>query len=104
MIEKRKYKRFPVVCKAECTTAEILVLNMSREGMNIETLYFFKEKNDITFTLVFPDLEIIKIKCDIIWDNKDGKDKFTYGIKIKKLSQRHEEAYLSFVKRLEDGE
>ncbi|MGL1893480.1 MAG: PilZ domain-containing protein [Spirochaetaceae bacterium] len=101
MLEKRKYQRFPVICKAECTSAEMLVLNMSREGMNIETSYYFKNKDDISFTLIFPSFDIIKITSDIIWEKKDENDKFNYGIKINKLSSEHEKVYLSFINELD---
>ncbi|QEN03542.1 hypothetical protein EW093_02110 [Thiospirochaeta perfilievii] len=69
--------------------------------MNIETIYSFKDNKNITFTLVFPSLDIIKICGDIIWDKKSDNNKYSYGIKIIKLTDENEAAYISFINNLE---
>lgn len=103
MLEKRKYRRFPVLCKAESIDAEVIVLDMSREGMNIKSSYYFENRNNISFSLVFPNFDIIKIVCDIIWDTKNEDNDYHYGLEIIKISKEHEATYLLFIDELRES-
>lgn len=102
MIEKRKHKRFLVVCKAECTDARVTVRNMSEDGLNLETSYFFKETKNISFSLVVPNLNIIVLKGDIIWNKKSKSDKFLYGVNITEISPEHKKKYMDYIRSLTD--
>lgn len=102
MIGDRRSNRFPVMCKSEYTDREILVIDMSLEGMKIKTTSVFSKKSDITFTLVLPTLDIIKISCDVVWEDIDENHNYIYGVHLNDFNPRHKELYASYMNTLKD--
>ncbi|MGL1891838.1 MAG: PilZ domain-containing protein [Spirochaetaceae bacterium] len=100
MTDKRKHTRYTVMCKAECINTEVTVLDMSREGMRIKSSFNLNEKGDISFCIILPDLDIINIVGEIMWNKKIEDDEFYYGIKINSILGEHESSFLSFLNEL----
>lgn len=103
MIEKRKYKRYPIICKVESTNAEIIITDMSIEGLKIITAHKFKDRSDLSFTLVLPSFTVIKIICDIIWEKQTSDKEYRYGIQITNLSKNDKKSYYAYINDLESS-
>lgn len=101
VIEYRKFKRFPVICKSDYTDKLIIVVEMSREGMKIKTSYHFNNNTNIIFTLVLPSFDVIKVNCNIVWDKITDDNEYLYGVHLNDLSNTSEELYMSYIDSLE---
>lgn len=104
MDDKRRHTRFTVMCNAGCMNTEVTVIDISKEGMKIKSSYHIQNREDLTFSVVLPNLDIIKIVGDILWDKNRDDAEYFYGVKIKKLSEEHESTFLSFLHELEESQ
>lgn len=98
----RRNRRFPVMCKSEYTDKEFHVTDMSLEGMKIKTSFNFDKKLGLSFTLVLPTLDIIKINCDIVWEKRDDNNDYIYGVHLNYFNPNHKDLYVSYIHSLED--
>lgn len=88
------------MCKTECINTEVEVIELSKEGMKIKSSYYLSKNNDISFSVILPNLDIIKIGAEIIWDKKVEEHEFYYGIKINKITSSDESSFLSLITEL----
>lgn len=102
MVGYRKNRRFPVMCKSEYTHKELYIIEMSLEGMKIRTTFVFDKKTDISLTLVLPSLDIIKVNCDIVWEDIDENRNYIYGVHLNEFNSKHKETYVTYINSLGD--
>ena len=100
MTEKRKHKRFTVMCKIECINTEVYIQDINNIGMQIKSKYKITSRIEIPFYIVLPNMDIINIIGDIIWDKKITETEYHYGVKFKTLSGEHESIFGSFLAEL----
>lgn len=88
-MEKRKHERFIVVTKVDVMDITAETVNISEGGMQIRSEYLFNEKHDIPFCIFLPDLELIRVKGDVVWTDRMNGEIFVSGVKFTEISEEN---------------